>query len=107
MEVVEPSVAENAPNVEGDDKAVVVDEESKEEVEQKVAKEVGSQGETKVAGVVENVAEKTEVGGFLYDEEMCSLCNLERVGIDCGIGKEELNHLLTFVLNRIKTWVST
>lgn len=43
---------------------------------------------------------------FLYDESLCSVCNLEKFNIECGMDKEELNHLLGFLLLRIKSWVS-
>lgn len=43
---------------------------------------------------------------FVYDESICSICNLAKFDIECGMDKEEMNHLLGFLLLRIKSWVS-
>lgn len=51
-----------------------------------------------------NVA-ANDVNSFIYDEALCSLCNLTNFDIECGLNKDELNHLLSFILSRIKSWV--
>lgn len=43
---------------------------------------------------------------FVYDESLCSICNLVQFDIECGMEKDEMNHLLGFLLMRIKSWVS-
>lgn len=45
------------------------------------------------------------INDFTYDESLCSLCNLAKFDIECGLSKAELNHLLGFILSRIKSWV--
>lgn len=42
---------------------------------------------------------------FVYDETICSICNLHRLEETCELTKEELNHLLSFILHRIRSWV--
>lgn len=46
------------------------------------------------------------VESAIYDESLCSVCNLSKSSMDCNLDKEELNHLLTFILTRIRSWVS-
>lgn len=37
---------------------------------------------------------------------ICSVCRLLQKEDDCKIGKDDMNYLLSFTLNRIKIWVS-
>lgn len=48
----------------------------------------------------------SHVDSTIYDESLCSVCNLSQSSMDCELSKEELNHLLTFILARIRSWVS-
>lgn len=47
----------------------------------------------------------SHVDSAIYDEGLCSVCNLSKSSMDCELSKEELNHLLTFILARIRSWV--
>lgn len=49
---------------------------------------------------------RNEYDNFIYDEYLCSFCNLAKIDINCGLNKEEINYLLYFILHRIKSWVS-
>lgn len=49
---------------------------------------------------------KKNRNSFVYDESLCYICNLKEFDIECGMDKEELNHLLGFLLLRIKSWVN-
>ncbi|KAK9739784.1 Bromodomain [Popillia japonica] len=42
---------------------------------------------------------------FVYDETICNICNLHRLEEVCALGKEELNHLLGFIMSRIRSWL--
>lgn len=42
----------------------------------------------------------------IYNESLCSLCNLAKIDLNCGLNKDELNHLMSFILTRIRSWVS-
>lgn len=56
-----------------------------------------------------NVKSETKTGNsktnYVYDESICSICNLHNLEATCDLPKEELNHLLSFILERIKSWV--
>ena len=41
----------------------------------------------------------------IYDARECTICNWKKYDVDCSLSKEELNHLLQFTLDRIKSWV--
>lgn len=42
----------------------------------------------------------------IYDETLCSICNMCNTDPDLQLDRDELNHLLNFVHNRVRTWVS-
>ncbi|KRT79504.1 hypothetical protein AMK59_6388 [Oryctes borbonicus] len=42
---------------------------------------------------------------FIYDESICSICNLHRLDEKSDLTKEELNHLLGFIMDRIRSWL--
>ncbi|GJQ70483.1 hypothetical protein Trydic_g22895 [Trypoxylus dichotomus] len=42
---------------------------------------------------------------FIYDETICSICNLHRLEEKSDLTKEELNHLLGFIMDRIRSWL--
>lgn len=42
---------------------------------------------------------------FVYDENLCSICNMSQFDTSLDLEKEELNHLLSFILERIRSWV--
>lgn len=41
----------------------------------------------------------------IYNDKLCSLCNMSKYDTNLGLEKEELNHLLSFILERIRSWV--
>lgn len=54
-----------------------------------------------------NFNEKFEDKRYIsYDEELCSVCNINRIDYSGGLDKAELNYMLKFVLQRIRAWVS-
>lgn len=50
-----------------------------------------------------NLKEEDDKG---YDETLCSICNIAKLETGGRIEQDELNYLLIFVHNRIKSWVS-
>lgn len=42
----------------------------------------------------------------IYNDKFCSLCNITKYDTNLGLEKEELNHLLSFIFERIRSWVS-
>lgn len=53
------------------------------------------------------IPENDDFDSTIYDESLCSVCNLSKLSMDCDLEKQELNHLLMFILNRIRSWVRT
>lgn len=48
----------------------------------------------------------SDLDDSIYDESLCSLCNLAKIDLNCPLNKDELNHLMSFILTRIRSWVS-
>lgn len=42
----------------------------------------------------------------VYDDQLCSICNVEKFDTNLELEVDELNHLLSFILARIRSWVS-
>ncbi|XP_063903277.1 zinc finger MYND domain-containing protein 11 isoform X2 [Zophobas morio] len=41
----------------------------------------------------------------MYDETLCSMCNISQLHDNCKLEKPELNYLLKFVIHRIQSWL--
>lgn len=41
----------------------------------------------------------------VYDENRCNVCNMSQFDTSLDLEKDELNHLLSFILERIRSWV--
>lgn len=98
-----------------DVKPVIVEKKEENQIDNEnnktaVEMEKPEQKETEVEMIDLDFETKTkaavnDINSFMYDESLCSLCNLTNFDIECGLNKEELNHLLSFILFRIKSWV--
>lgn len=45
------------------------------------------------------------VKDYIYDESLCSICNMNKCDPGSGLDIDEFNYLLSFILTRIKSWV--
>lgn len=113
------------PEKKQSEEVIKVDEEKKDEEKEIVEEQPKEQPESnmtesKEADVLHNDVPEEKINGtteevkpseplskfsFIYDESLCSLCNLNKYDIECDLSREELNHLLGFLLIRIRSWV--
>lgn len=58
--------------------------------------------------VIENSFEKkVSEENFIYNESMCSICNLYSLNLEVDVNLTELNLLVEYIWNRIGSWVCT
>ncbi|XP_017771081.1 PREDICTED: zinc finger MYND domain-containing protein 11 [Nicrophorus vespilloides] len=77
------------------------DADKKEETESSVVEETKENDEENSGNKVNSHSS----ADYIYDETLCSHCNLEASDPGSGLDKEEFNYLLNFIHLRIKSWV--
>ncbi|CAH0558220.1 unnamed protein product [Brassicogethes aeneus] len=59
----------------------------------------------RVTSSADRQKQMTDKENYVYNEELCSVCNIKNVDTGCDLETTEMNYLLKFVLDRIRSWL--